>query len=234
MLIEKLFPGWRALAFAQSQSRRAPLPGACPCRRRESSPTSDPLLDLFIKKGYVTQEEAMKVKEEADARLTNAQMPAMKWKISDGIKSIELFGDIRLRFEDRQAEAPNNARLDLSRFRYALRLGLRGDLADNFNYGLRLETASNPRSPWVTFGGSSSGAPYQGPFGKSTAALSLGQIYLGWRPADWVELTAGKCPTHSTTLHALGWRPQSRRSGGKVQIHRGRCGFLRKPGPIPI
>src|SRR5258708_2689747 len=33
--------------------------------------TSDPLLDLFIKKGYVTQAEAAKVKAEADAIRTN-------------------------------------------------------------------------------------------------------------------------------------------------------------------
>ena len=178
----------KAIATALLVLALAPVAGA------QSSPSSDPLLDLFVKKGYVTQEEAQQVKAEADARMTNAEMPALKWKISDGIKSVELFGDIRLRFEDRQAQAPDYARIDLGRFRYALRLGLRGDLADNFNYGLRLETASNPRSPWVTFGTSSSGAPYQGPFGKSTAALNLGQIYLGWRPANWVELTVGKMP----------------------------------------
>ena len=38
------------------------------------------------------------------------------------------------------------------RFRYALRFGLRGELVDNFNYGIRLETSNNPRSPWDTFG----------------------------------------------------------------------------------
>jgi hypothetical protein len=178
----------KAIATALLVLAFAPVAGA------QSSPSSDPLLDLFVKKGYVTQEEAQQVKAEADARMTNAEMPAMKWKISDGIKSVELFGDIRLRFEDRQAQTPDYAKIDLGRFRYALRLGLRGDLADNFNYGFRLETASNPRSPWVTFGTSSSGAPYQGPFGKSTAALNLGQIYLGWRPASWVEITIGKMP----------------------------------------
>ena len=178
----------KAIAAALLLLSLAPVAGA------QSSPSSDPLLELFVKKGYVTQEEAQKVKAEADARMTNGVVPAMKWKISDSIKSIELFGDIRLRFEDRQVEAPNNARLDLGRFRYALRLGLRGDLADHFYYGLRLETAANPRSPWVTFGTSTSGTPYQGPFGKSTAALNLGQVYLGWRPADWVEITVGKMP----------------------------------------
>jgi hypothetical protein len=161
----------------------------------QSTPSSDPLLDLFVKKGYVTQEEAQKVKDEVDARLTNGVLPSTKWKISDAIKSVELFGDIRLRFEDRQAKVPDDNFVELGRFRYALRLGLRGDLADYFNYGLRLETASNPRSPWVTFGTSSSGAsPYSGPFGKSTAGVTLGQIFLGWHPANWMEITVGKMP----------------------------------------
>jgi len=214
MLIEKPIPGSarfdhcpKAIVAALLVLALAPVAGAQSFPSAQSpasaqsapssplSPSSDLLLDLFVKKGYVTQEEAQKVKEEADARMSSLQqMPSMKWKISDGIKSIELFGDIRLRFEDRQAEVPNDARVDLGRFRYALRLGLRGDLADHFNYGIRLETASNPRSPWVTFGTSTSGTPYQSPFGKSTAALTLGQMYLGWRPANWVEFTVGKMP----------------------------------------
>ena len=35
---------------------------------------------------------------------------------------------------------------------------------------------------------------YQGPFGKSTAGIGIGQVYLGWRPWDWVDITAGKMP----------------------------------------
>ena len=34
---------------------------------------------------------------------------ASKWKISDGIQSVELFGDIKLRYEDRKAEDPSAA-----------------------------------------------------------------------------------------------------------------------------
>ncbi len=179
------------LALAQGAGAQSNSPSST----TSPSSSTDALLDLFVKKGYVTQEEAQKVKDEAAGSVSNAQMPALKWKISDGIKSVELFGDIRFRYEDRQAEAPTDARIDLGRFRYALRVGLRGDLADNFYYGLRLETAANPRSPWVTFGSSTSGGvPYQGPFGKSTAGLSLGQIYLGWHPRDWIEITVGKMP----------------------------------------
>lgn len=162
--------------------------------RADQAKGSDPLLDLLIKKGLVTQQEADEVRSEADRDQSNmlATLPASKWKLSAGIKSVELFGDVRLRFEDRAVHTPTGDRLELERYRYALRLGLRGDLAYHFDYGLRLETASNPRSPWVTMGTSSSGVPYQGPFGKSTAGLNLGLIYLGYKPWSWLEINVGK------------------------------------------
>ncbi len=164
----------------------------------DSTNTTDPLLDLFIKKGFVTQQEAEQVEAEAQALRTNeTQLPSAppsKWKISQGIRSVELFGDIRLRYEDRYEEDPAGNSIDLQRFRYAVRLGLRGDLFDNFYYGVRLDTGDNPRSSFVTLGTSSSSTPYQGPFGKSNSGINIGQVYLGWRPWDWVDLTVGKMP----------------------------------------
>ena len=157
--------------------------------------TNNPLLDLLVKKGIVTQEEAQTLKSEAEAVGTNnGSAMASKWKISDGIKSLELYGDIRMRYESRDIQTPVGGHVDLDRFRYALRLGLRGDLASGFYYGLRLETASNPRSPWVTFATSSSGAPYQGPFGKSTSGIDIGRLYVGWRPISGIDITVGKMP----------------------------------------
>ena len=158
----------------------------------------DPLLDLFVKKGFVTQEEADAVKAEADAVRTN-QSPNIglgsKWKISSPIKDIELFGDIRLRYEHREALGPTDAGIKLDRGRYAIRLGIRGDAVDDFYYGLRVDTASNPRSPWVTFGQASTAAPpYNGPYGKSTAGINIGQAYIGWHPESWVDLTVGQMP----------------------------------------
>jgi len=159
----------------------------------DSTNTTDPLLDLFIKKGFVTQEEAEKVQAEADFNRTNgltgsAPMPS-QWKISDGVKKVELFGDVRLRYESRSATDPNNGSIDLNRLRYSVRFGLRGEAFDDFYYGFRIETSSNPRSSWGTFGSSSSG-----PFGKSTAGINVGQAYLGWRPEEWVDVTLGKMP----------------------------------------
>jgi hypothetical protein len=155
--------------------------------------TNNLLLDLLVKKGIVTQDEAEKLKTEAESvGSNNVATSSSKWKISDGIKSVELYGDIRMRYESRDIQTPSGGHVDLDRFRYALRLGLRGDLASDFYYGLRLETASNPRSPWVTFGTSSSGAPYQGPFGKSTAGIDVGRLFIGWHPISEIDITVGK------------------------------------------
>lgn len=157
----------------------------------------DPLLDLFVKKGFVTQDEANAVKAEADAMRTNqveSTGSGFKWKISKGMKDIELFGDMRLRYEDRTVTDPVGGRIDLNRLRAAIRLGLRGDIYDNIYYGLRLETSGNPRSPWVTLGTSSSGSPYNGPFGKSTDGINVGELYFGWHPTSWLDLTFGKMP----------------------------------------
>lgn len=164
------------------------------------SNADDPLLDLFIQKGFVTQQEAEKVKAEAEAMRTNepanATFPPSRWKITEGIKHVELFGDVRLRYEDRSAQDPAGNSIDEQRFRYAVRFGLRGEAFDDFYYGLRLETGQSPRSPFITLGTSTttSSGPYQGPFGKSNDGINIGQVYFGWRPWDWMDVTAGKMP----------------------------------------
>lgn len=169
---------------------------------------SDPILNLFLQKGFITQSEADKARAEVQALRTNeiSELPSQpspsKWKLDKGIKDIQLFGDVRMRYEDRSSQDPGGGKIDLDRYRYALRFGFRGDAFDDVYYGFRLETASNPRSPWVTFGTSSSGTPYQGPFGKSTASLNIGQVYIGWRPESWLDITVGKManPLYTTPM----------------------------------
>src|SRR5437899_3534133 len=158
---------------------------------------SDPVLKLLLDKGIISQQELDKAKAEAEAiRTNNAALPPMesKWRINSAFKSVELYGDLRLRYENRQAHDPGDGRIELNRERIAVRLGLRGEVLDDFYYGVRLDTANNPRSPWVSLGTSASGAPYQGPFGKSTFNINVGQLYLGWKPTSWLDITAGKMP----------------------------------------
>jgi hypothetical protein len=164
----------------------------------------DPLLNLLLQKGILTEDEAKKVQAELDVGKTNAlQMPPpeSKWKINNAIKNIELYGDLRLRYEYRRADVPDGD-VELQRGRYSVRIGLRGEAFEDIYYGVRLDTAPNPRSPWVTFGTSSSGVPYQGPYGKSTAGINVGQVFIGYRPAEWVDITLGKMqqPLYTTPM----------------------------------
>lgn len=154
--------------------------------------SADALIQKLKEKGILSDKEA----QELIAESTPTNPPAAsKWKINDAIKNIQLFGDIRLRYEYRDAEnAPgsgsNQHDYYKERFRYAVRIGIKGDLFDDFYYGLRLDTASNPRSPWVTFGDDSNPTP----FAKNNDGINIGQVYLGWRPTDWYEMTVGKMP----------------------------------------
>lgn len=163
----------------------------------------DSLLDALVKKGVLTQKEATDIKEENTTNI--AVMPASKWKISDAIKTIGLYGDVRFRYEYRGVDNPQKDGLTTGstyyreRFRYALRAGIRGDLYDNWSYGIRLETSANPRSPWVTFaddtGKASSGGVSGGtPSDKTSDFLNVGQVYLNWHPTDWYEMTVGRMP----------------------------------------
>ncbi len=177
----------------------------------------DPLLDLMIEKGMVTREEAARVQGEAEARRTNApgarfKMPESKWKINNAVKSVELFGDIRLRFEHREASTPVGDRMELDRERAAVRFGLRGDLFEDFYYGLRLETSTNPRSTWINFGGSS-----PSPSGKSSNGINVGQAYAGWRPESWLDVTVGRMPNPLFTTPMV-WDPDLNPEGASERV----------------
>jgi putative porin len=157
------------------------------------TPTADALVHKLVEKGVLTEKEAQELMTESDQ--TN-QVSASKWKISDAIKSIGIYGDLRFRYEFRGAENPSlltgvpQNTYQKERFRYAARIGLKGDLFDDFYYGLRVETSANPRSPWVTFGDDTASTPSA----KNSDGINIGQVYVGWHPADWFEMTVGKMP----------------------------------------
>src|ERR1700722_4548602 len=160
--------------------------------------TSDPLIDKLEQKGILTADEAAELRNESDTQQTNLvnSISASKWKIADSIKSIQLYGDFRLRYEYRGVDNLPGAASSTyyrERFRYALRVGIRGDLFDDFYYGLRLETSTNPRSPWDTFG-SNTTAGSATPSDKAGSGIGVGQAFIGWHPASWDKMTVGRMP----------------------------------------
>src|SRR5256714_11061949 len=155
---------------------------------------SGALLDLLVRKGLITDQEAEDVR--ADLVKENAATSAGKLKLSTPLTELELYGDARMRYEIRTAEAGAPDTLtspgdhtQRNRFRYRLRLGLRGTLVDDWFFGLRLETSTNPRSTNVTLGDDSG---VNGPFSKDSDRISVGQAYFGYRGVRDLTLTVGR------------------------------------------
>ncbi len=159
--------------------------------------TDDSLINKLEQKGILTADEAKDLRLEDATSKTNLinSVSASKFKLADSIKSMQLFGDLRFRYEYRGVNNPSGTPDTYSkeRFRYAFRVGIRGDLFDDFSYGLRVETSNNPRSPWATFGNNTTGGSVT-PSDKNSSGIYLGQAYLNWHPEDWYEMTVGRMP----------------------------------------
>ena len=174
----------------------------------------DVLINKLEQKGILSVDEAREIRAEAAAEqtnLVNSTLLTTKFKLADSIKNMQFYGDLRMRYEYRGVDNPTPGELSatgasgrayaMERFRYALRFGIRGDLYDNFSYGLRLETSANPRSPWSTFGKNTSSGSVT-PSDKSQSSIGIGQAFLNWHPAAWYEMTVGRMaqPLYTTPM----------------------------------
>lgn len=127
---------------------------------------------------------------------------AEKWKLAPWLTELELFGDLRLRYEYRGGQLPGSGNdhpndwQERERERYRVRVGLRGTVLDDWFFGIRLETSANPRSTNVTFGddASSSSAGGGGPFAKGSDGVFIGQAYGGYKGFPGFTFTGGKMP----------------------------------------
>jgi Putative porin len=146
---------------------------------------------------------------------------ADKWKLSTSISEMELYGDIRLRYQynggetDNTPVAPPGAGVagthdwqERERERYRLRLGLRGTLLDDWFFGLRLETNASNRSTNVTFGDdtSTTSAGGGGPFAKGSDVVYVGQAYGGYKGFPGLTFTAGRMPNPLLSTRMV-WDP---------------------------
>ena len=147
---------------------------------------------------------------------------ADKWNLSTSITELELYGDVRLRYNYVGGEtkstgpvAPPGAGIagtndwqERERERYRLRLGLRGTLLDDWFFGVRLETNANGRSTNVTFGAdtSSSSPGGGGPFAKGDDTVYVGQAYAGYKGFPDFTFTGGRMPNPLVTTLMV-WDP---------------------------
>ena len=185
------------------------------------------LLDALVKKGVLSDQEAedIRASEEKDYATTAAS----KITLSSSIKSITFYGDLRLRYEQRSGGVDAGSvtgigsgggvaishgdSQDLSRWRYRLRIGVKGELYDNFFWGLRGATNTNyNRSGNVNFGASDTA----GPFGKDRGQLGIDQVYLGWHATSDFTLTGGQMPNPFYTTSMI-WSDDLNPAGAAEQ-----------------
>jgi hypothetical protein len=164
------------------------------------------LLDLLVRKKLITDQEAEQVRAELNKQ--SAETSAGKWKLSTSINELELYGDARFRYEIRNGETLTDDTQQRNRERYRLRLGLRGILAADWFFGIRLETNASERSSNVTFGDdtSTSSPGGGGPFAKGSDGIDVGQAYLGYKGFKDITLTGGKMPNPLVSTFMV-WDP---------------------------
>jgi len=147
---------------------------------------------------------------------------ADKWKLSTSITEMELYGDVRLRYQYNGGEtkdrgpvaspgagvAGTNDWQERERERYRLRLGLRGTLMDDWFFGVRLMTSNNERSGNVTFGDdtASSTSGGGGPFERNSDLVTVDQAYAGYKGFPGFTFTAGKMPNPLVNTRMV-WDP---------------------------
>jgi hypothetical protein len=180
------------------------------------------LLDALVKKGVLSDQEAKDIRatEQKDYNTTAAS----KISVPSSVKNITFYGDLRLRYEQRDGSVPNgsaqsttsfahNESEDLSRWRYRLRFGIKGSLYDNFFFGIRAATNPNyDRSGNVNFGASDSA----GPFGKDRSIPGIDQVYLGWHATSDFTLTGGQMPNPLYTTSMI-WAEDLNPAGAAEQ-----------------
>jgi hypothetical protein len=191
-------------AVEQLQKRNTELEQEVSSLKKHAAPASVVVAERKTKT-QVTYDGKTYVEKTVPVEKSSAD----KWKLSTSITEMELYGDVRLRYEYRGGRtddtpvAPPGPGVagthdwqERERERYRIRLGLRGTLLDDWFFGLRLETNANPRSTNVTFGGdtSSSSPGGGGPFAKGDDTIYVGQAYGGYKGFPGVTLTGGRMP----------------------------------------
>jgi polyhydroxyalkanoate synthesis regulator phasin len=160
---------------------------------------SGPLVDLLVKKGIVTDQEA----EELRAELVKdfaANSSAGKLNLSSSLSEFRISGDVRVRYEYRQGSntATPTDNSDRSRWRYRLRPLFTGSLGSQWFYGFRIENGTGNRSSNVTLGDDT------GPWSKTNDGIYIGQVYVGFKPNTEWTIYAGRMPNPFVTT-AMVW-----------------------------
>jgi hypothetical protein len=149
---------------------------------------NDALLDALVRKGVLTDKEAAGIQEEMIKEEKGSS--ASKIKLTDSIKELRLYGDIRLRYQyddkDTQLTSAEGGESNLSqrsRWRFRLRLNADFKLGENVFGGVELQTNAASDSANQSFEN-----------GFDDYNIYISRAYLGWNVTDWLTVVGGKMP----------------------------------------
>ncbi|MDR0533820.1 MAG: putative porin, partial [Verrucomicrobiales bacterium] len=157
----------------------------------QASAGSNALIDVLVKKGILTNDEAQGIEED----LLQQEQAHPGGFLQLGSKAdigLLFYGDARLRYQWNNAQTPANNN-DQSRYRLRVRLGADYQFAENWKAGVRLETGTKSDSANTDLGGY---------FSKDNAGIYVGLAYLEYETAkptlfgegiaDYLDFRAGK------------------------------------------
>lgn len=181
--------------FPLSSKWIAALGGALLTAGAALAQDSGPLIDLLVKKGIVSDQEA----EELRAELVKdfaANTSAGKLNLNSALTEFKLSGDVRVRHQyetQSPAAASGSPTVTNERTRERFRFRLNGDAAlqKGWTAGFALETGQAADSGNQTFQGA-----------NDDYGLYLARVYVGWQPnLNWAfVLGKQKNPIYATDL----------------------------------
>ena len=163
----------------------------------EQDNQSDILIQVLVRKGILTQEEALEIKSEvssianSQAQANVAPPPAAKpapapqnyIALPSNLSGLKLYGDARFRYQYENARSQSGNNNDRSRWRYRARFGADYQFKESdFSMGMRLETGESNDSTTTNYGGF---------FDRTGDQLGLGLLYLNYKGDDW-NISLGK------------------------------------------
>ncbi len=160
------------------------------------------IVNALVSKGVLTEEEgALLTKGRTDeaAGQAKALKKAGKLKVSDAIDNATVYGDIRVRYEDRSGTGFGatvaNTHETRDRARYKMTLGVKTESGDWYT-DLALAMGANGRSDNATFGKAATSNIND----KETVFIKRAMV--GYKATDWLTIEAGRMtnPLYTTPM----------------------------------
>ena len=164
------------------------------------------IVNALVAKGVLTEEEGAllnKGREGEAAGQAKALKKAGRLTISDAIENAKVYGDIRARYERRDADVvsatPSGTNTDTNRARYKITLGLE-TTSGKWYSDLAMSMGDNVRSDNTSFGDVATAGDSGN---KTKSTLYVKRAMMGYKATDWLTLEAGRMKNPLYMVNAM-------------------------------